>query len=117
MKKKPVNTDWIFNVAIGYSQIAHISRIFDRLFSFVEKESEVNWIEMHVDVLTWLTVFQALVAFKLYKSMAHEAEDDDLEVDVANEIRRYGKWVYITRYHIYFRSLYFVLVCRDFLFY
>jgi len=38
-------------------------------------------------------MLQALVAFKLYKSMAHEVEDDDMEVDSANELLSYAQLV------------------------
>ena len=41
-----------------------------------------------------LLALKALVAFKLYKSMGHEAEEDDLEVDVANEVRSCGRLVH-----------------------
>lgn len=38
---------------------------------------------------------QALMACKLYKAMAHEADSDDLEVDIFEELRSYAKWVNI----------------------
>ena len=34
---------------------------------------------------------KALVALKLYKAMAHEAAEDDLETEVYDELRGYGK--------------------------
>ncbi|CAL7938905.1 unnamed protein product [Xylocopa violacea] len=34
---------------------------------------------------------KALVALKLYKAMAHEAAEDDLETEVYDELRNYGK--------------------------
>lgn len=34
---------------------------------------------------------QALVAFKLYKSMARESEDDDMEADCANDLLAYAR--------------------------
>lgn len=34
---------------------------------------------------------KALVALKLYKAMAHEAAEDDLETEVYDELRAYGK--------------------------
>lgn len=34
---------------------------------------------------------KALVALKLYKAMAHEAAEDDLETEVYDELRSYGK--------------------------
>ena len=36
-------------------------------------------------------VSKALVAAKLYKALAHEAADDDLETEVYEELRSYGK--------------------------
>jgi transient receptor potential cation channel subfamily M protein 3 len=36
-------------------------------------------------------ILQALVACKLLKSMAHEAEQDDLEIDVSQELRAYAR--------------------------
>ena len=36
-------------------------------------------------------VWQALVACKLYKSMAHEAAQDDLEIDISDELRGFAK--------------------------
>ncbi len=35
--------------------------------------------------------FQALVATKLYKSMAHEAAQDELEMDISEELRSNAK--------------------------
>lgn len=34
---------------------------------------------------------KALVACKLYKAMAHEAAEDDLETEIYEELRNYGK--------------------------
>jgi transient receptor potential cation channel subfamily M protein 3 len=34
---------------------------------------------------------KALVACKLYKAMAHEAAEDDLETQIYEELRNYGK--------------------------
>lgn len=34
---------------------------------------------------------KALVACKLYKAMAHEAAEDDMETEVYEELRAYGK--------------------------
>ena len=34
-----------------------------------------------------------MIVCKLYKSMAHEAEQDDLEIDVAEEIKACARWV------------------------
>lgn len=34
---------------------------------------------------------KALMACKLYKAMAHEADQDDLEVDISDELRAYAK--------------------------
>ena len=34
---------------------------------------------------------KALVACKLYKAMAHEAAEDDLEAEIYEELRSYGK--------------------------
>lgn len=34
---------------------------------------------------------KALVACKLYKAMAHEAAEDDMETEVYEELRSYGK--------------------------
>ncbi len=34
---------------------------------------------------------KALVAAKLYKAMAHEAAEDDLEAEIYEELRSYGK--------------------------
>ena len=34
---------------------------------------------------------KALVACKLYKAMAHEAAEDDMETEVYEELRNYGK--------------------------
>lgn len=34
---------------------------------------------------------KALLALKLYKAMAHEAAEDDLETEVYDELRSYGK--------------------------
>lgn len=31
------------------------------------------------------------MACKLYKAMAHVADQDDLEVDISDELRRYAK--------------------------
>ena len=36
-------------------------------------------------------LFQALMACKLYRAMAHEAAQDDLEVDISDELRSYAK--------------------------
>ena len=36
-------------------------------------------------------LFQALLACKLYKAMAHEADQDDLEVDISDELRKYAE--------------------------
>lgn len=35
--------------------------------------------------------FQALVACKLYRAMAHEADQDDLEIELSEEFRSYSK--------------------------
>lgn len=34
---------------------------------------------------------KSLVACKLYKAMAHEAAEDDLETEIYEELRNYGK--------------------------
>ncbi len=34
---------------------------------------------------------KALIACKLYKAMAHEAAEDDLETEIYEELRSYGK--------------------------
>lgn len=34
---------------------------------------------------------KSLVACKLYKAMAHEAAEDDMETEVYEELRHYGK--------------------------
>lgn len=34
---------------------------------------------------------KALVACKLYKAMAHEAAEDDMETEIYEELRSYGK--------------------------
>ena len=34
---------------------------------------------------------QALMACKLYRGMAHEADQDDLEIEIPDEIRNYAK--------------------------
>jgi hypothetical protein len=34
--------------------------------------------------------FQALMACKLYKGMAHEADHDDLEVEIPDQLRKYA---------------------------
>lgn len=34
---------------------------------------------------------KALAACKLYKAMAHEAAEDDLETEIYEELRNYGK--------------------------
>lgn len=34
---------------------------------------------------------KSLVSCKLYKAMAHEAAEDDLETEVYEELRNYGK--------------------------
>ena len=39
------------------------------------------------------------MALRLYKSMAHEAEQDHLEVDVASEITCYAQSVHSTAVH------------------
>ena len=40
-----------------------------------------------------LFLWQSLVACKLYKSMAHEADEDNLEVDISEQFLNDGKWV------------------------
>ena len=39
-------------------------------------------------------VLQALIACKLYKSMAHEAAQDDLEIDISEEIKGHARLVF-----------------------
>ena len=36
-------------------------------------------------------MLQALVASKLYKMMAKEASDDDLDIEESDELRKYSK--------------------------
>lgn len=46
-------------------------------------------------VLMWThgeeALAKSLVACKLYKAMAHEAAEDDMETEVYEELRHYGK--------------------------
>ncbi|CAH1392573.1 unnamed protein product [Nezara viridula] len=49
----------------------------------------------HMALLMWQhgeeALAKALVACKLYKAMAHEAAEDDLETEIYEELRNYGK--------------------------
>lgn len=49
----------------------------------------------HMALLMWQhgeeALAKALVAAKLYKAMAHEAAEDDLEAEIYEELRSYGK--------------------------
>lgn len=38
------------------------------------------------------------MAYKLYERMAFEAEQDDLEADVSEELRQYSRLVYMLEY-------------------
>lgn len=48
---------------------------------------------------------KSLVACKLYKAMAHEAAEDDMETEVYEELRHYGK-EFETKGRLSFRSYY-----------
>ena len=39
-------------------------------------------------------IFQALVAMKLYKSLTHEAEQNDLEIDVTQKLKSFSRFVF-----------------------
>jgi hypothetical protein len=52
--------------------------------------------------------FSALIAYKLNKALAHEADDDELEVEVATELANYAEFV--LKYFFYSHSLFFSLV-------
>jgi len=49
----------------------------------------------HMALLMWQhgeeALAKSLVACKLYKAMAHEAAEDDLETEIYEELRNYGK--------------------------
>ena len=42
---------------------------------------------------SWPSCFKVLMASKLYRAMAHEADQDDLEIEIPDEIRKYAQWV------------------------
>ena len=42
------------------------------------------------DTLRTMSFLQALMACKLFKSMAHEADQDDLEIEIPEKIRTYA---------------------------
>ena len=52
---------------------------------------------MDESIPLFVCIWQALVAFKLYKSMAHEAAQDDLEVDISEEFKGYARSVYAAK--------------------
>lgn len=43
--------------------------------------------------LIFLFSFVALIAYKLNKALAHEADDDELEIEVAAELGNYSEFV------------------------
>lgn len=55
---------------------------------------------------------KALVACKLYKAMAHEAAEDDLETEIYEELRSYGKVFEDISKQFHFIYLYFFFLSK-----
>lgn len=66
--------------------------LFSSHGDFAECGADVGWAGASSTAHRAFLRLQALVACKLYKTMAKEAADDDLDVEESEQLKKYAKW-------------------------
>lgn len=84
----PFNELLVISKNLPSNYILTIFKIYPQIWAVLMKRHKMA-------LLMWQhgeeALAKALVACKLYKAMAHEAAEDDMETEVYEELRAYGK--------------------------